>query len=825
MVTQAVSHTPGSRVLTRDDIIAMGRSAAPWSFLPLICEAVARAPQDPVLRLLAAAHFARVGLRTAAQDMLAGVPAVMADEPDIAGLTEAIARLEPDQIPPERRIATCQSNLRALGDRGQELRPHMEAWAEGLDDRLACRATDGNVVIRRGARWHLLGDERAGARSAIASLPADHAGAPLYIEGLCPPWVVQRALAARAPRPDGYAPPTVILQADPLEALDGLSLVDLSAALARCNVRVVVGEDAAVRLASLVAEKWEYHLSGPTLSLHATRTRLNPTLPYSLARAETEQSARTAECASRVQQLYAGRTPQWWRSRFDQAADGGPPLRVLLPTCRYTTFLQHSARDLARAMEAMGCQTRVVIEPDAGTRLAAGAYQRAIAEFEPDLVVFINYPRVMLGEVFPATLPFVCWAQDAMPHLFDARVGSAQGPLDFLMGYTFPELFSVHRYPRERALSITLAADEHKFHAGEVAPGDRSRFECEIAYASHQSETPDQQHARLREMAASQLGIRHAIDRLRPLVERETSKPLSDLHHTLIRDEVAAELARELGRPAEPRVVDAVYKSYFQACADRLLRHQTLEWAARIARRRGWRFRLYGRGWERHPTLAEFAAGELSHGEDLRASYRCAGVHLHVTGLSAVHQRIMECVLAGGVPMCRFQAAERWTLLTWYHERAVAQGAAPERDWTSPAFPRGAKVFRRDAAPALIEAHRVFAALGLAEAALPSPPGEPDRVIFDYSIVTNGGFDRLPIEEWSGFWAMGERPELFFHDADSLEARIETMLTDRASRDAVRLAALDRVRSHYTYGGIARRMIEFVRRSLASSPSAARTPP
>ncbi len=57
---------------------------------------------------------------------------------------------------------------------------------------------------------------------------------------------------------------------------------------------------------------------------------------------------------------------------------------------------------------------------------------------------------------------------------------------------------------------------------------------------------------------------------------------------------------------------------------DRMYRHQGLEWAAQIAMRRGWRFNLYGNGWEKHPTLGRFARGSIEHGEELRAAYRAA---------------------------------------------------------------------------------------------------------------------------------------------------------------------------------------------------------
>src|SRR6185295_13062943 len=83
------------------------------------------------------------------------------------------------------------------------------------------------------------------------------------------------------------------------------------------------------------------------------------------------------------------------------------------------------------------------------------------------------------------------------------------------------------------------------------------------------------------------------------------------------------------------------------------LRHQTVAWAAELARERGWRLRLYGRGWAEVPELAEFARPEVSHGEALRACYRATAAHLHVSIYTLAHQRVMECALSGGLPLSR----------------------------------------------------------------------------------------------------------------------------------------------------------------------------
>ncbi|MCC6950072.1 MAG: hypothetical protein IT433_01365 [Phycisphaerales bacterium] len=799
------------RALTRTDVLSMGRTSPPWEFLPIALAALRQAPGDHAVRLLAAAAFLKLGLRTPGLELLAGLPSEAAETPEAQSLERLARSLPSDMVPGPELERTLRTNLAALGER-----LHGPGTARELNrmEASVCRATDGNVVWRAcsGKPWQLVGDFLKAAVEIGRKAAGVEVGVPLYLEGLMPPWVARDMLSRRGPQSDGYSPRTLLVHRDAGECMVALSLADLSEALRGPGVHLYSGEGATRALSEELAARIDLDVSGAVLVLTPPAARCQPGLPDVVRGAEAAQRDATNQLRARVDGTYAGRTPAWWARRYRAALEGGEPLRVLLPTSRHTTFLRHAVEDLARAMEMRGCRAKVMMEPDTSSKVRAPAFLRAFAEFDPDLVVFPNYPRAMFPELIPANVPHVCWVQDAMPHLFDRRIGAAQGPLDFVAGYAFEELFASHGYPRESAVSLPLAADETKFHAGPVE--DAERYACEVAYVSHQSETPEAQHARLSQMFAEKLGVRTSLETLRRVVERETLKPLSEPHHVVMRDEVRSTLAAELRGKPEDRLVDTVLKAYCQPYADRLLRHQALEWAAESCRRRGWRLRVYGRGWERHPSLRESAAGELSHGEALRASYQCAGVHLHVAGQSLVHQRVFECVLSGGVPLCRFHAAERWGLLVWLLKRAEQEGAVVQREIRTEAMPRGGFVFERTGTPAMREAGRIFESLGLGREVLPAPDGEPDRVLLDHSIVNNHGFTRVPIEDWSAYWALGEQAGLFFHDRESLESRVEAALNEPGRRREFNQVALRNVRSRYTYSFVAERMIGLVSGSL-----------
>ena len=68
--------------------------------------------------------------------------------------------------------------------------------------------------------------------------------------------------------------------------------------------------------------------------------------------------------------------------------------------------------------------------------------------------------------------------------------------------------------------------------------------------------------------------------------------------------------------------------------------------------------RVFGRGWDRHPTLSRFAAGEIANGYDLRCAYQAATINLQVNGYGSLHQRLLDCVASGGFVLVRYNPTD-----------------------------------------------------------------------------------------------------------------------------------------------------------------------
>lgn len=811
--------------MSRDELIRLGQRPRPWEFLPLALQATASHPDDTGLRLLIAAAWARLSLPTAAAGALLQLPDEATSLPEVRGLLDATRLMPADTIPAGRRIATCRANLLALADRGPGAGPAFDAWTRRASRTECCRAADGNIIHREAARdgrppgpWGGVADHAATAAEWDARIAADPRAAdrPLILEGVDPPWLLEKLLRRRADRTDSHRPRLTIVQPDLDEFFDGLSLIDLSGLLGGVHIRAFTGPDAAQRLREDLRARLDYDISGPVVSLMSVRTRLSPGPADIVNQVGREQMTLTEQLHARVSRHYAGLSPESWARRYEEALSGsGEPLRVLVPTARNSTFVKHASADLVEAFRRLGMRAQLLIEPDEATRMAAPCYLRRFADFRPDLVVLINYPRSMMADAIPHGVPFICWIQDAMPHLFRPERGAAHGPLDFLAGHLFEELFARHGYPRENALECPLIASEAKFHAAPVPEPDRARYACEIAYVSHQSETPPDQHQRLRAGFAANPRIVAALDRLAPRIEAAVLRPPSPLATLLARDLAVAALREDTGAEPEPDLVDQIIRTYIQPYADRLIRHETLAWAADAAERRGWRLRLYGRGWDRHPRLAAHAAGELPHGEVLRMSYQAAAVHLHMTSHSLVHQRLMECILSGGFPLCRLHAAELWEITWWLTHQGVAEGAQPVPGPLPADYPGTFRTLGWADAPSLLKLAAALQRLGVLDQVYRPIEGATLGPRVNWS-----DYDPAPPPEtwrpdrFCALWALNEQDDMFFHDAASLERRVERVLQRPDLRAVASAAARRRVAARSTYTGLARRMAEFVRDRL-----------
>lgn len=821
-----------ARPMTRADVVAMGRGVGGgggvngWAYVQVAQAALRVEAGDDEVRFLLAAAYARLGLRTCAAEQIERLSGPARADVSVIALLEVVGKLPDDRVAVAELAEICRGNLDVLATRAGEpvdLRGRFNAWKMVAGTFDWFRASDGNIVRRkRGdlAAWVVWGDH-AGAAEGVKVEGAGGVGGvggppPTVVEGIDPPALLARVIEQTRPTGNGYLPPVTVVAIDEMAALHGLAQMDLREALAEERVRVVVGEQGVNAWAARLEEQAlaGMTVTGPVYTLPDVQAA-------GLARAETvlthvsaRQTGALQALNAEVRSVYFSRDRERLGKRFAAAMKGeDAPLRVLLPTCRYSTFIQHSAADLAEALRESGCEARVLIEPDPHAQLTNVAYLKALAEFRPDLVVQINYTRANMGGangVYPPGVVYATWIQDAMPHLFDRRIGAAHTRMDFVAGNLTENLFQNFEYPRARALHAPMAASTRKFHDGPVTTAQRERFACEIAYVSHHSETPEAMLERLVRESAGSPWMGEVARDVFPRVRAILDSPLVPGGATLsaqLRGMTAAAIRAHRIDPSEHALTQILMRCT-HPLADRMIRHQTLAWAAEICARRGWRMHLYGRGWEKHPTLAAHARGELAHGDDLRACYQCARAHLQVSAHTVVHQRVFECVLSGGLPLCRLQADD---LATMEFSAAADACAHAEPDacdpWTKVERANGRVGYSTVNYDGPRRYRDMLRALGLPEAEF--------AWINPILVERVRRLGSIEGQEHSPDRLLGDAAACMFHTSEGLEHQLVHAVEDDGARERVRQQILTASGALVTTDGFAHRLLKFITESLS----------
>jgi hypothetical protein len=98
---------------------------------------------------------------------------------------------------------------------------------------------------------------------------------------------------------------------------------------------------------------------------------------------------------------------------------------------------------------------------------------------------------------------------------------------------------------------------------------------------------------------------------------------------------------------------------HLRSISDRAFRHVALGWVAEYCRKNNRTLRLYGKGWESHPQFAQFAAGFLPPGEEVRALYQASDINLQIIESGFLHSRSLDGLAAGGFFLYRLAPEAR----------------------------------------------------------------------------------------------------------------------------------------------------------------------
>lgn len=635
-----------------------GSITDPWGQVHQALETLAEHGGPPEAGLRAAEGFAALGLRDAAAIWARSVGEHVREDPALGQrfirVVRTIEGLKNTAIEPDQRVARARASL----DSHARLRAQLEGWFEAWERRTRAMAwfatSDGNVVGLSPDRhptdpaWRVRFRNATGAAAAIFLDPnkARASGVPssVLLHGMDAPWALRRVCEHFMPLQLGARARVFVVEEDPTQVLDALADGHLEGVLDDDRVEFFVGATAQKDLADHL---WDRSGCWSGLRYYTDRTRQTmPPIARMIRELLQRQADECAQLKAKNVERYGGRTMGYWSERFRHGLSvrSHEPLRVMLITTRFSTFIRHSTQDIASAFERSGAATRILIQPDDSSEINGLAIARAIDEFRPDAFVQINYTRANMPALLPMELPVITWVQDAMPHLFTDQTGSSIGDADFVVGSIFKDFVTKHGYPADRCLRFGVPASCAKFRSRRGGA-----LEFDVIAATNHSESPGRMVERIsRECDAAGMPAGLARTLCENVVRAVESWDRGWISWML--QDVLDRTLEERGVRLEDSDRQTLLRDVAHPLANRVLRFRTLGWAAELAREHGLRFRLFGRGWEENPEFGEFAGGQLDHGDELGEAYASSGVTLHASSAWMMHQRLYECALAGGLP-------------------------------------------------------------------------------------------------------------------------------------------------------------------------------
>jgi hypothetical protein len=370
-----------------------------------------------------------------------------------------------------------------------------------------------------------------------------------------------------------------------------------------------------------------------------------------------------ARMAVQLERYYSGVTAAQLAALLGDQPPRRP--RVLVMTSRFTMVLRHASEDMAAALRAIGCDVRLLVEPNDCRRTWSYTLRKALLEFKPDVAMTIDHLRRESGPLFPRQLPFVCWLQDYFPYLTDKAAGRSVTLRDFVLMTGIVECVKKFDYPMRQCIELGKLTRVPARPTTWRSDGD------DLVFVSNASGQPRDlaeafvRDAKQRDGDEARLA-RACCDELLALYADGGHMNTMRGIERLIDRHAAAMGWRWSSSDARERFTFAL----FHPVNDALYRQQALRWAQQVAASRELSLSIYGKGWGEHPDFKSHARGFVSYGSELEDLTRRSKINLQIVPHSCLHQRLLDGLVAGGFFLVRGNPIDRYMrdLLRWFDQ-------------------------------------------------------------------------------------------------------------------------------------------------------------
>ncbi|MCP4708538.1 MAG: glycosyltransferase family 1 protein [Planctomycetes bacterium] len=341
-----------------------------------------------------------------------------------------------------------------------------------------------------------------------------------------------------------------------------------------------------------------------------------------------------------------------FRERQKQIAAGELEPRILVYTCRWTTFLQYCARDYERAFKEIGCLARYLIEENDVQFISPMFLWREVEEFKPDVFFQVSHARATL-DFLPREMPFICYMQDKCGPILDLEDMSgsvADHDLFVCMVKEFKRYLESKKVKSEQAVALPIPADEKMFYPVNSSGGEGEKYVVDIGFVNHGNIVPEKIFEQFLENYFGQEQDKKFKDKLTGVFTDLYDQTCREVDLCCFENEMQDLVLRQLGGDLDEQgrhdmsnLVTTFYITvYVLACRSRYL--EALDEA-------GFDLAIYGNGWADHQRLQHRSRGPVAREGALNLVYNYSRINLSINPALTMHQRLSECGLAGGFMM------------------------------------------------------------------------------------------------------------------------------------------------------------------------------
>jgi hypothetical protein len=781
----------------REQLLALSQQNRHYDFLQTALPYIEQVPADDGVRLQALRSLAQLGLFGPAVELVDDRPDLLNLAPDLAD-SVAVLRQQPSSLLSWSDLsATFEQNLALACKRFESCRKLEQDIRTGTAGLNLYRCNDGNFVLSRRVdqtprQWLPGFIDWVGLVARTELLPQDTnvVCAPYLIEGIAFGHVLRKIHQGTAKMFLTYTPLIHVMEPNVAQFAAWLHLGDHSDILGDERFHLWLGE-------GCVGEFVDFHRARPM--------QMAPCDPICQPRWGSSDESVAADALERVheeqsrcakesrQAILAGLANQRSADHYANRFKGRDkhPLRILGVTSRYTTFLQYSMRDIQQAAIEQGHDFQILIESnDHEPTLPEHYILNQIETATLDLIIILDHNRKEFGQRYDLPIPYCNWIQDDLPNLFGPNCGRGLDPYDLVVGTIGNWKARAAGYTKKQWLNLPTPVSVRTFSNEPVSDADMAEYECDVSFASHLHKTRDE-----------------LLNEALSLVTKPELRRLIEVQYETFGPRIAAgdmpgspvqtiaqiqQLAEELGF----RIGSADADQFRRIFTDRLInshfREQILEWISDM----GLDLHIYGRGWDRHPTLAKHARGPAEHGAQLRAIYQASRINLQAVPTGATHQRLLEGLSSGGFFLIRRTPTDSCGVLNdSIVRRCVAMGIQSEDDLWNTSDAELARDVRT------------------LNEALYAPSRLYDGFAADCRVALERGFS-LQADA-----LLPRYPDVAFATRDEFEELAARFLSDEQARRDIVAAQREVVVKYFSYDALVERVLAFAERRFADLAS------